>query len=313
MRLGIIRAESRSPLELAAHSRGALDRPLSHDAELWVAVADESALLLGAFQRGRGMPETWALSRRGSGGPEVLVGPGTVHVALALSHPAVFVPCDESRIVNRAVRPLLRALTKTARLAHFFGRDWVSVAHRPAAWVGFAHDAGTRRTLFEAFVAVRTPFVALERPSLLGKPPGTLEAIAGRALDPKGIAAAIVDAYLAAYGAEPVDVPMPAVSLVAFDMRADPPWAATRAEAIGTIGAGPDAGGVFRIGGDLLVSRDALAELEERVATAPDADIGRIVDETLRRPGVALDGVASLASIADVIRESRQAAKPPRD
>jgi hypothetical protein len=61
------------------------------------------------------------------------------------------------------------------------------------------------------------------------------------------------------------------------------------------------------------VSRDALAELEERVATAPDADIGRIVDETLRRPGVALDGVASLASIADVIRESRQAAKPPRD
>ena len=63
MRLGIIRAESRSPLELAAHSRGALDRPLSHDAELWVAVADESALLLGAFQRGRGMPETWALSQ----------------------------------------------------------------------------------------------------------------------------------------------------------------------------------------------------------------------------------------------------------
>jgi hypothetical protein len=307
MRLGIIRADSRSVVELAAHSRTALDRPLAHPAELWVAVARDDALLLGAFQRGRGMPDAWPLSRRGSGGPEVLVGPGTVHVALALAHPGVVVPCDESRIVNRAVRPLLRALTKTARLAHFFGRDWVSVAHRPAAWVGFAHDAGTRRTLFEAFVAVRTSFAVANRPSFLGKPHGTLEAIAGRALDPQGIADAVVDAYLAAYNAEPVEVPVPSAAPASDDLRADPPWAATSEEAIGTIGAGPDAAGVFRVGGDLLVSRDALAELEERVANAPDADIGRIVDETLRRPGVALDGVASLASVAEVVREGRQA------
>jgi hypothetical protein len=307
MRLGIVRAESPSFVDMAAHSRGALDRPLAHAAELWVAVAREDALLVGAFQRGRGLPDTWPLARRGSGGPEVHVGPGTIHVALALAHPGVLVPCDERRIVNRSVRPLLRALTKTARLAHFFGRDWVSVAHRPAAWVGFAHDAGTRRTLFEAFVAVRTPFAVADRPSFLGKPQGTLEEIAGHALDPARIADAVVDAYLAAYNAEPVEVAAASAEAVTDDLRADPPWTATCEEAIGAIGAGPDATGVFRIGGDLLVSRDALRELEERVAAVADADVGRIVDEVLRRPGVALDGVKSLASVADVIE---RAAKP---
>jgi len=308
MRLGITRAETRSVAEIAAHSRGALDRPLAHAAELWVAVAGEDALLAGAFQRGGGLPRTWPLLRRGSGGPEVLVGSGTVHVALALAHPGALVPCDERRIVNRSVRPLLRALTKTARLAHFFGRDWVSVAHRPAAWVGFALDAGTRRTLFEAFVAVRTPFAIAERASFLGKPQGTLEVIAGTALDPQRIADAVVDAYLAAYNAEPVDLAVPEAQTEDADLRRDPPWAATSEEAIGTIGAGPDAGGVFRIGGDLLVSRDALAELETCVAEAADDDIGRVVDDTLRRPGVAIDGVKSLASVAEVILRGRRGA-----
>jgi hypothetical protein len=43
------------------------------------------------------------------------------------------------------------------------------------------------------------------------------------------------------------------------------------------------------------------------VAGTPDEDIGRIVDETLRRPGVAIDGVKSLASVADVIRGATRA------
>ena len=148
--------------------------------------------------------------RRGSGGPEVRLGPGTVHVALALAHPGALVPCDEKRIVNRAVRPLLRALTRIGALAHFFGRDWVSVQHRPVAWVGFAHDAGTRRTLFEAFVAVRTPFHVTERPSFLGKTPGTLEAIVGKPIEPQRLVDAIVDAYVGSWAVAPVEAAAPA-------------------------------------------------------------------------------------------------------
>jgi hypothetical protein len=318
-RLGVIRAGEQSARAIAAHSRGALDRPLTAPAELWVAVASDEAVLVGAFQRGVGMPAAWRLLRRGSGGPEVHVGPGTVHVALALAHPAVLAPCDEKRIVNRAVRPLLRALSKTGSLAHFFGRDWVSVEHRPVGWVGFAHVAGSRRTLFEGYVGVRSPFALTQRPSFLGKTVATLDSLRKRppdAGDARRLADAIVEAYVAqAPGADAIALPAVAppqdpaeLALQADDPRADPPWTATGEEAIGTIGAGPDARGTFRVGGDLLVSRDALAQLEARAASSPAADLARIVDETLAAPGVALDGVKSLASVRDVIVRARAGA-----
>src|SRR5690349_8437732 len=76
-RLGIIGAEERATQAIASHSCAALDRPLQCSAELWVAVAQDDAMIVGAFQRGAGFPEGHALFRRGSGGPEVLVGAGT--------------------------------------------------------------------------------------------------------------------------------------------------------------------------------------------------------------------------------------------
>jgi hypothetical protein len=237
-----------------------------------------------------------------------------VHVALALEHPGALVPCDEKRIVNRSVRPLLRALTKVlgpGGPAHFFGRDWVSVGHRPAAWVGFGHDATTRRTLFEAFVAVRAPFARSQRASFLGKPPGTLESILGREIEPARIAAAVVDSY--AGGTDRVLLEALSATAAPADPRvdpADPAWAATCEEAIGTLGAGPDGQGKFRVGGDLLVSRDALARLESLAASARDDDLGRIVNETLGAPGVALDGVKSLESVREVIARARHALRP---
>lgn len=273
VRIGIVRAGEVTACELAAHSRASLDRPLRVSAELMVATASDHALLLGAFQRGAAKPDTAPLLRRGSGGPEVLVAPGTLHVLLAMESPDALVPCDERRIVNRAVRPLLRALTRVGHLAHYFGRDRVVVAHQPVAWVGFAHDATSRRTTFEALVH-------LNEPRLVG---------------------AVVDAYARDREAVALDVPA-ASAEEGEDPRADPPWLATREEAIGPIGAGRDAQGRFRVGGDLLVSRDALARLE---AAAPDApDIGHLVDETLAARGVALDGVRSLASIRDVIEDA---------
>jgi hypothetical protein len=307
-RLAILRAGARSAAEVAARSRSALDAPLAFAGSLLVAEIPDDAILLGAFQRG-GDGAALPTYRRGSGGPAVRVGPGTLYVALSLAHPAALVGSDEKRIVNRSVRPLLRGLTKVGHLASFFGRDWVSVQHRPAAWVGFSHDTTTRRTVFEAFVAVRAPF-AETGASLLGKAPASLEELAGTAIDPRRIADAIVQAYAGAWDAEAVEAAAPAVD--GTDERAanDPPWAATVDEAIGTIGAGPDARGVFRVGGDLLVSRDALARLEARAATASLEDVPSIVDETLAAPGVALDGVRSLTSVRDVIVRARGSTAP---
>jgi hypothetical protein len=309
--MGIVRAGDRDSRAMAAQSRGALDRVLSHPGELWIAIASDEGRLAGAFQRLAG-PAGPLRTRRGSGGPEVRVGPGTVHVVLALASPGALFPCDEKRIVNRSVRPLLKALTRVGALAHFFGRDWVSVQHRPAAWVGFAHDATTRRTVFEAFVAVHTPFHLDLRPSFLGKPPGTLEEILGKPVDPQRVADAIAEAYVTAWGCDPFEMIAGAstdatpVEAVVGD-PADPPWAATVEEAIGVLGAGPDATGVFRVGGDLLVSRDALARLEARAATLAEDAIAAAVDDSLAAPGVALDGVRSLTSVRDVIVRARAA------
>ena len=232
------------------------------------------------------------------------MGPGTVHVALAMAAPSTLVPCDERQIVNRYVRPLLRALSRLGHLAHYFGRDWISVAHRPAGWVGFAHDAGTGRTLFEAFVAVSTPFALTQRESFLGKPHATLEELRRAPVDASALATAIADTY--SVDAARGDLAWPAGTTEASVARPEPPWAATVEEAIGTLGAGPDSSGTFRVGGDLLVSRDALARLEARAATASRDDLPGIVDETLAAPGVALDGVKSLASVLDVVTRARE-------
>jgi hypothetical protein len=84
------------------------------------------------------------------------------------------------------------------------------------------------------------------------------------------------------------------------------PWTATRDEAIGVLGAGPDSSGKFRVGGDLLASRDAIRRLETRAGLSDSEDgIARAVDEELGAPGVVVDGVRNLACIADVIARAR--------
>jgi len=138
--------------------------------------------------------------------------------------------------------------------------------------------------------------------------PGTLQSIAGRVLDPARLAHAVVDAYAEGRDVrqlEPTPVTAPDF-VTATEVTSDPPWAATYEEVIGIVGAGPDSRGVFRVGGDLLVSRDALARLETRAAQASEEDIGPIVDATLKAPGVALDGVRTLASLRDVIARARR-------
>jgi hypothetical protein len=283
-----------------------LDRELIFDAELSVTELGTDARILGAFARGDGLTAGATLVRRVSGGALVLASPGMLHVALALATPSALVTCDPRKITNRYVRPLLRALTKRGAPANYFGRDWISVAHRPAAAVGFAHDSGTGRTVFEAFIPLRAPF-SEPRGSFLGKSPGSLESICGRAFDPGDLARAIVDAYLAAGDRDPQDLLArgTAPPVIADEAPFDPPWTACADEAIGLVCAGRDRNGALRLGGDFLASRDAVARLEVRIAalgSAPHDDaIGRAVNDTLAAPGVALEGVRDLGSVREVI------------
>jgi hypothetical protein len=303
--LGVRRSFGIGTRELAAASRAALDCPLEDEAELWIGRPCDDAIALGAFGRAHSaLPGV--IVRRGSGGPAVRVGEGTLWVALLLPSVGALVSCDESHIVNRYVRPLLRALTKQGAPASFFGRDWISVKHRPAAWTGFAHDRGTGRAVLEAFVACDTPFDVEPRASFLGKGPGTLGSILGAPIDVARLADGVVASYADAYGRVAIDRgSIPTFESTPEDPREAPPWRATVDEVIGVLGAGPDAHGRFRVGGDLLISRDALSSLEASLHDAADDDVAALVDAAIARPHVALDGVRSLASVRDVILAAR--------
>jgi hypothetical protein len=283
----------------------ALDRELACDAELGISEIATPAWVLGALQRGHGAP-MGALVRRVSGGALVHAQPGTLHVVLALRTPSALVPCDARRLVNRYVRPLLRALTKGGATAHYFGRDWVSVGHRPVAAVGFAHDAGTGRAAFEAFVAVRGPF-SVARPSFLGKEPGTLEDVAQRTFDASSLARLIADAYLALAGGEARELPARDVDSPAGRedaLRVEPPWTVSVEEVIGPVSAGRDTAGVLRLGGDFMASRDAVARVETQVAALGNDGsaeaMGAIVDEAFAPPAV-IEGVKDLRSLRSAL------------
>ena len=274
-------------------------------AELWVSPSEDNGVLLGAFQRASEIEETALPTlRRTSGGPAIRVAPGSLHLALALTHPAALTPCDTPRLVNRYVRPLMRALSSFGEKTPYFGRDWLAAQHRPVAWVGFAHDSSSKRALLEAVIGVHATWsLDRNRASFLGKPEITLEEAVGHTIEMNAVVVAVVKEFANTFDGERAEAPCIETSPLEIDD--DPKWMATTDEAIGTVAAGYDRKGRLKIGGQFLASRDAVARLEDRVtsfdrSTGLDV-IGAAVDAELTRPGVAIHGVKSLISIRDVI------------
>lgn len=290
----------------AALSARALDRVMNDPAELLVAPLSGSGVLLGAFQRTSelasdpGVP----IFRRGSGGHAVRAGEGVVYVQLVLAHPSALVACDASRLLNRYVRPVLHGLGRLGKPAHYFGRDVVSVEKRPVAFVGFGHDRASGRSLVEAFVAVEAPFWVVPRSSWRDRTAWTLTEATGKSVQPARVVDALREAFATAYGSAAREVSLASVES-AMQAPDDPPWAAVREEAIGIVGAGKDRDGTFRVGGELMASRDAIAALERGALSVDGEGLGALVDETLGGPGSATFGVRSLGCVRDVIAEAR--------
>ncbi|MDB4942658.1 MAG: hypothetical protein JWP97_2192 [Labilithrix sp.] len=308
--------EGRSVAELAACSRAALDRPLEADGELLVGSTADEGLVLGAFQRPGELPAdvlgayAGRLVQRGSGGGEVRAAAGTVWLQLALRRSDALVAGPPDRLINRHVRPLLKALSKQGVKAGYFDRDWVGTADkRVVAAVSFGHDARSGRALFEAFVPTREPMAVRERAAWRGRAPGIVAA--------EGLLAAIAEAYVSAYGgsllggeAAPWGAPSGAAGGAAAGaassgggLAAQAGWSATCEEAIGVLGAAREQGRVH-IGGELMASRDAVTRLEERLSSLPLLDalsVGAAIDEELAAPGVAVFGVRSLRSLCDIL------------
>lgn len=295
-------------------------RRLVHPSEPRFAVraGEREELVLGQFQRARSAlcldevaARRLAVTRRASGGPAVLFGPGSLHVALSLPRPEALVACTPRQLVNRYVRPLLRGLGRLGLAAHYFGRDWVTAAKRPVAWIGYATLADGASWV-EALVAVDHPFElpreldgypAREGAWFLGKPPATLGEVLGRPVSSGEVADAITGAYHAAFGElAPGAWTSAALRPEAHDER--PAWDALVEEAIGFIGAsaGPSPG----LGGDLLACAevaDALSRAMSELAPAPpEAAIAQALQRATAL-GV-VDGVKDHTSIARAMGEA---------
>lgn len=308
----IVREHEVAVAEAAALSRTSLTRSLGASAELGVFSLREPACVLGAFQRACELDasalEGRPVFRRASGGPATIASDGVVWVQLALSRPDALVACEPAQIVNRHVRPLLRALTKLGALSQFFGREWVSSRHRPTAFVGFAHDTQTRRSLFEAFVPVRRSCWLGPRASFDGKEPWTLEEVVGKSMQNADVCAAIVAAYRDAYDPAASEVraeDVPRALVISPEIPVDPPWQARADEAIGPIFAGRDAEGRMRLGGEFMIACNVHASFEHALnasgKTPSQEALDALVDEHFAPPEAALFGVRDLVSIRTAV------------
>lgn len=284
-----------------------------------VAVARRECVL-GAHQRAASAVRTgaladrgYALTRRASGGPAVLVGPGSLHLALSLPRADALTDCPRDKLQNRYVRPLLRALRRFGLRASYFGRDWISAGKLPVAWIGSAlyADGGA---WVEAILPVGHPFAlpaeldahpprALD--PFLGSAPTTLDAALGRPLGRDELTDAVVSEYTNAYGLiAPGDFTNAALRPDANDTR--PPWDVVLEEAIGFVGA---AGGAEpEVGGEFFASEGAVRRLSALLAASLRAGAGSdagAIDDAVRAifRDEPIDGIRDARTVTRAIVE----------
>ncbi len=282
-----------------ANLSGFLASDAAPDIAVVTATLAGSGILRGAFEAHTGPGPAY---RRASGGRSVKLGPGCMYIALSVARPAELgSDINGSNLLNRLLRPMLRALTGEGALAHYFGRDWIAVAKRPAATVAFAHERGTGRTLIEAFLGIsQSVALSATHPSYLGKVPDCMERLAGRPLQPERVAERIAHAYAVAYGFEWSPAVWP--STEAPELAAEPAWQATVEEPIGLLGARRDSDGTLHLGGELMISRDVLLGLTTWLDTATsEAEIDEALATCLSGSEVALFGLRDVASIKRLV------------
>jgi hypothetical protein len=255
----------------------------------WIAatVVRGPAVLLGNGQRAGRVVRLDACTaagtlilRRSTAGPAAYAGEQAIVWTLALPHVAALVPDATARtLLNRNVRGFLEGFRRAGAVAHYFGREWISVRHRPVALLGF-EVTREGAVLIEVIAGVGAPVAIPETLATaeeravdrwLGKTPAGLgELMKGEALE---IAATVMRtvALRAALGVEiaaPVELvpaapvtgdddPMPGGFEVRPGTRVPIGWI--------DVSVAPSTGEVW-VGGDVLVpahARGAVARGEE--------------------------------------------------
>ena len=301
MTIALLPLQTLSAAQAAAVSCARTPVPDEHSASLLVAEITGEAVLLGAFERNLAAVQV-PVFRRGTGGGAAHVGPGVVFVQLSLPSPSALTPAGPDQILNRYVRPVLRALTRSGAPAHYFGRDFLSVKHAPAALVAFAHAQATQHTVVEVFIGVnRDAFGEVQRPSFAGKIAGSVSSLTGQAMDVPALIEAISAEFAAAYGHALVPAKNAPIAPAA-SLALEPAWTSSVDEAIGPVFAGRAASSALRVGGTFMASHDAIARLEQRATTGAHLEEMQAV---LDAPGLALFGLKNPRNLLVALESAR--------
>ena len=322
--------------------------PGSPAAVLYGASLTGKAMALGRWQRAEDALDLEAVResdvevvRRSTGGPTASAGRGILYVALCLRHASAFMTCPPDRVLNRNVRGVLGGLSLSGIPAHYFGREWLSVARRPAAYVGWDR-LPDGRVMLEFFIAVSRPFFPSadlvgyperSEDAFKGKEPVTIAELAEQELDPQTMVRWIAEGHPSRFG----DDVSPSQSSLTDGERsaakarapefvwtppdeqeiAAPPlhWSKPREVPIGFVSAGArlDEEGALedvRVAGDFYQDHDAARVIHDKlVGNEPSAELyAEAVNSTWDAATHYIEGVTEL----DPILKSLLEAAPPR-
>lgn len=142
----VVRPKERSVVEALALSELLLSHAEAQGTVVLAAsVVQGPAVILGAMQRTGRVVDLGACERAGvkvlrrvTTGTAAWVGSAGIVLSLALPRMAAIEHDTTHRtLLNRNVRPFLRAFTSAGAMAHYFGREWISLRKRPAALLGY--------------------------------------------------------------------------------------------------------------------------------------------------------------------------------
>lgn len=277
-------------------------------------------LALGAFQRPVAENGDRA-SRRRTGGITAFAGEGVSYVAMRLRHASVSMPCPPNRVLNRNVRGLLMGLSTSGVPAHYFGRDFVSVAHRPAVLTTWSRDESGAVDL-EFFVSASRSFDARDfvrdpdayAAHFLGKAPITLAESWGAAPDIDDLTDRVARRGYAEKAGLDYERREPSSLAVAAEVApgrgASLRWSEPRAIPIGSLEAGvrTENGLIVNVelAGDFMADSTLNARLSAKLlGKTPNAEnFVAAINDVFLREGLHVEGVASLEPVRDALLDA---------
>jgi hypothetical protein len=287
----------------------------------WIgaSLVEGPAVVLGASQRAGRVVDLAACAaagvavlRRATTGTAVYLGRRGVVWTLALPHFAALAPDATARtLLNRNVRGFLKGFTRAGALAHYFGREWISVRGRPAAVLG-VDAAPDGAALLEVWAGHDAPpglppaLATEDERSVdrwLGKQPAALAEVLPPGASLEELSRAVIDGVAQRAPAPIEEAAAPALDVSGYPPIRDPldPLPAGYAPAslervpIGWIESarGPADAAVW-IGSDALSSRWILEAIARDAEAALDPE------------ALALDGAAAL-DLRGLARRARRA------